>query len=103
MDVRGYRVSVAVDERHKVRNDGWMTSLTGLIATNRAFAAIAARVDADAAVRNEIWPTAGAMIDHLGNIQAWATQVVRAGVPADRTQYTRPARARARRMVPADE
>ena len=30
------------------------------------------------------------MIDHLGNIQAWATQVVSAGVPADRTQYSRP-------------
>ncbi len=67
-----------------------MTPLTGLIAANRAFAALAARVDADAPVRNEVWSTAGAMIDHLGNIQAWATQVVSAGVPADRTQYSRP-------------
>ncbi len=67
-----------------------MTSLTGLIAASRAFAALAAHLDARAPVRNEIWSTAGAMIDHLGNIQAWATQVVRAGVPADRTQYTRP-------------
>lgn len=67
-----------------------MTSLTGLIAANQAFAALAARVDADAPVRNEIWSTAGAMIDHLGNIQAWATQVVRTGVAADRKQFTRP-------------
>src|SRR6476469_9883534 len=67
-----------------------MTSLTGLIAANQAFAALAARVDADAPVRNEIWSTAGAMIDHLGNIQAWATQVVRTGVAVDRKQFTRP-------------
>ena len=67
-----------------------MTPLTGLIAANRAFAGLAARVDPDAPVRNEIWSTAGAMIDHLGNIQAWVTHVVRAGVPADRKQFTRP-------------
>lgn len=73
-----------------VRHDGRMTSLTDLIAANRAFAALADQVDADAPVRNEVWSTAGAMIDHLGNIQAWATQVVRAGVPADRMQFTRP-------------
>lgn len=68
-----------------------MTSLTDLIATNRAFADLAARVDADTPVHNGTWPTAGAMIDHLGNIQAWATHVVQAGVPADRKQYERPA------------
>lgn len=67
-----------------------MTSLTGLIAASRAFVSLAAQVDADAPVRNEIWPTAGAMIDHLGNIQAWATRVVSAGVTADRKQFTRP-------------
>jgi hypothetical protein len=79
-----------MDERRKIRQDGPMTSLTGLIAASRAFAALAALVDADAPVRNEIWPSAGEMIDHLGNIQAWATEVVSTGVPADRTQFTRP-------------
>ncbi len=66
-----------------------MTPLTGLIAASRAFAALAGRVDEDAPVRNEIWPTAGTMIDHLGNIQGWATHVVRTGVAADRGQFTR--------------
>ena len=66
-----------------------MTSLSGLIAASRAFASLAAQVNADAPVRSEIWPTAGAMIDHLGNIQAWATEVVSTGVPADRKQFTR--------------
>lgn len=79
----------AVDGRRMVRHDGRMTPLTDLIAANRAFAALADQVDADAPVRNEVWSTAGAMIDHLGVIQAWATQVVRAGVPADRMQFTR--------------
>jgi hypothetical protein len=67
-----------------------MSSLTGLIAANRAFADLAERVDADATVRNQTWPTAGAMIDHLGNIQAWVTQVVGSGAAADRTKYKRP-------------
>ncbi|HWM17491.1 MAG TPA: maleylpyruvate isomerase N-terminal domain-containing protein, partial [Microbacterium sp.] len=67
-----------------------MTSLTGLITASRAFASLAAYVDADAPVRSEIWPTAGAMIDHLGNIQSWATRVVSTGAPADRKQFTRP-------------
>ena len=68
-----------------------MTSSTGLSAASRSFADLATRVDADASVRNESWPTAGAMIDHLGNIQAWATAIVRVGTPADRRKYTRPA------------
>lgn len=73
-----------------VRHDGRMASLTDLMAANRAFADLADRVDANAPVRNEIWSTAGEMIDHLGNIQAWATHLVLAGVPADRTQFRRP-------------
>ena len=74
----------------RARHDEQMTSLTDLVAANRAFADLAARVDADAPVRNDIWSNAGAMIDHLGNIQAWATRIVRDGVPADRKQYRRP-------------
>lgn len=67
-----------------------MTPPTALLAANHAFAALAADVDGEAPVRNEVWPTAGAMIDHLGNIQAWATEVVRTGAPADRGTYARP-------------
>ena len=67
-----------------------MKPLTDLIATNHAFAALAAAVDADAPVRNETWSNAGAMIDHLGNIQGWVTEIVRTGASADREQYTRP-------------
>lgn len=67
-----------------------MTTLSGLIAANGAVAAEAARVDPEAAVRSAIWPTAGRMIDHLGNIQAWATEVVRTGAPADRKEFRRP-------------
>ena len=89
--IRAGYVTVAVDERCGIRQDERMTSLTGLSAASCAFADLATRVDAHASVRNESWPTAGAMIDHLGNIQAWATDAVRVGTPADRSKYTRPA------------
>lgn len=61
----------------------------GVVAASEAFAAEAALTDPAAAVRSEIWPTAGRMIDHLGNIQAWATEVVRTGAPADRAAFRR--------------
>lgn len=80
----------SMDARRTVRQDGRMASLTGLMAASRAFASLAAQVDADAPVRNEIWPTAGAMIDHLGNIQGWVTRIVSTGKAADRTEFTRP-------------
>lgn len=73
-----------------LRHDGTMTPLTDLIAANRAFADLAARLDADAPVQNEVWSTAGAMIDHVGNIQAWVTRLIQDGVPTDRELYTRP-------------
>lgn len=67
-----------------------MKPLADLIATNHAFATLAAEVDADAPVRNEVWSDAGAMIDHLGNIQGWVTEIVHTGAPADREQHARP-------------
>ena len=67
-----------------------MIFLHGLEALNRAFAAQAASVGSDARVQSATWPTAGDMIDHLGNVQAWATEIVRTGVPADRQAFVRP-------------
>ncbi|CDJ99643.1 hypothetical protein MIC448_1640017 [Microbacterium sp. C448] len=67
-----------------------MMSLHGLEALNRAFAEQAAAVGADAIVQSAIWPTAGQMIDHLGNVQAWVTEIVRTGAPADRKALVRP-------------
>ena len=64
--------------------------LADLVAVNAAFAAEAARTGPDSPVRSEIWPTAGRMIDHLGNIQAWATEIVRTGVSTDRAEFRRP-------------
>ncbi|MDO8381626.1 MAG: maleylpyruvate isomerase N-terminal domain-containing protein [Microbacterium sp.] len=67
-----------------------MMSLHGLEALNRAFAEQAAAVGADAVVQSAIWPTAGQMINHLGNVQAWVTEIVRTGAPADRKALVRP-------------
>lgn len=67
-----------------------MMSLHGLEALNRAFAEEADAVHPDAAVHSTIWPTAGQMIDHLGNVQAWVTQIVRTGASADRKAFVRP-------------
>lgn len=62
----------------------------GLVAASAAFSEHAAMVDPDAPVRSEIWPTAGMMIDHLGNIQGWATEVIRTGKSVDRKEFRRP-------------
>jgi hypothetical protein len=72
------------------RDNGVMRPSPGLVAASAAFAAEAATVDPDAPVRSEIWPTAGRMIDHLGNIQGWASEVVRTGALADRKEFRRP-------------
>ncbi|MFC9919718.1 maleylpyruvate isomerase N-terminal domain-containing protein [Agromyces binzhouensis] len=68
-----------------------MSSLSALRAVTSAFAATAALTDPEAPVRSAIWPTAGRIVDHLGNIQRWATEVVRTGAPADRREFRRPA------------
>ncbi|HAQ59258.1 MAG TPA: hypothetical protein DCR63_01965, partial [Microbacterium sp.] len=44
----------------------------------------------DAVVQSSIWPTAERVVDHLGNIQAWVTEIVRTGRPADRKAFRRP-------------
>jgi hypothetical protein len=74
---------------HETRfgDDEDMMSLHGLEALNRAFAEEAAAVQADAVVQSSIWPTAGQMIDHLGNVQAWVTEIVRTGAAADRKAF----------------
>ncbi|WP_438854306.1 maleylpyruvate isomerase N-terminal domain-containing protein [Agromyces sp. M3QZ16-3] len=68
-----------------------MSSLSDLRAVTTAFAATAALTDPVAPVRSAIWPTAGRIVDHLGNIQRWAAEVVRTGAPADRREFRRPA------------
>ncbi|WP_353828082.1 maleylpyruvate isomerase N-terminal domain-containing protein [Agromyces sp. SYSU T0242] len=70
-----------------------MTSLDDVRAASAAFARAAAATDPDAAVRSEIWTTAGRIVDHLGNIQHWVTEVVRTGERLDRREYRRPAEA----------
>ncbi|MRX42176.1 maleylpyruvate isomerase N-terminal domain-containing protein [Agromyces kandeliae] len=68
-----------------------MGSLADLRAAVEAFTATAAETDPEAPVRSETWPTAGRIIDHLGNIQRWAAEVLRTGAPADRAAFRRPA------------
>ncbi|GLI27174.1 hypothetical protein ARHIZOSPH14_14160 [Agromyces rhizosphaerae] len=57
---------------------------------SEAFGAEAEGIDPAAPVQSAIWPTAGEMIDHLGQIQRWATEVVRTGRAADRAAHARP-------------
>lgn len=58
---------------------------------SRAFAAEAAVSDPQAPVASRIWPTAGAMIDHLGSIQRWATAILITRESADVRDHERPA------------
>lgn len=67
-----------------------MIPLSDLRALNAAFAAEAARTDPEVAVQSATWPTAGRMVDHLGNVQAWVTEIVRTGHRADSKAFTRP-------------
>ncbi|MGR0220807.1 maleylpyruvate isomerase N-terminal domain-containing protein [Agromyces sp. ZXT2-6] len=67
-----------------------MGSLADLRAVADAFARESAGTDPAASVRSAIWPTAGAVVDHLGNIQRWAAEQVRTGVRADRREFRRP-------------
>ncbi len=55
------------------------------------FAAEAAQLDPDHPIDSDAWPTVGAMVDHLGQIQRWATEVVRTGASVDRAAFARPA------------
>lgn len=68
----------------------WADDLQGLC---RVFEGEARRLEPAASVDSEIWPTVGDMIDHLGNIHRWATEVVSTGVKADRAALERPERA----------
>ncbi|GAA2041346.1 maleylpyruvate isomerase family mycothiol-dependent enzyme [Agromyces tropicus] len=68
-----------------------MTSLSDLRAAASAFGAAARLTDPEAPVRSAIWPTAGRLVDHLGNIQHWAAEQVRTGEAADRREFRRPA------------
>ncbi len=65
-------------------------SINGLEALNHSFSEEAAAVAPDALVQSAIWPTAGRMIDHLGNVQAWVTEIVRTGAAADSKAFRRP-------------
>lgn len=67
-----------------------MGSLADLRAVAGAFAREAAGTDPGASVRSTIWPTAGDVVDHLGNIQRWAAEQVRTGARADRHDFRRP-------------
>ena len=67
-----------------------MIPISGLIAATAAFASEAAAADPDAPVQSDIWATAGRIIDHLGNVQAWATEIVRSGASVDRELFKRP-------------
>ncbi|MBT2518285.1 maleylpyruvate isomerase N-terminal domain-containing protein [Streptomyces sp. ISL-90] len=40
---------------------------------------------------SELWPTVGRVIDHLGSVQRWATEIVRSGTAQDRSAMKRPA------------
>ena len=40
------------------------------------FAAEAAELDPDAPIASDAWPTVGGMVDHLGQIQRWCTEVL---------------------------
>lgn len=55
------------------------------------FAEESAALDPDAPIASESWPTVGAMIDHLGQIQRWAAQIVASGEAAPREEFLRPA------------
>lgn len=55
-----------------------------------AFAEQAATTDPAARISSELWPTAGELVDHLGQIQRWAAQVVESGAAADRASFARP-------------
>ncbi|MGR2753320.1 maleylpyruvate isomerase family mycothiol-dependent enzyme [Agromyces arachidis] len=61
-----------------------------LAALIRAFADEAETTDPAAPVRSTIWPTAGDLVDHLGQIQRWAAEQVRTGSPAVRGAFRRP-------------
>ncbi|WP_353808209.1 maleylpyruvate isomerase N-terminal domain-containing protein [Agromyces sp. SYSU T00194] len=54
------------------------------------FAAEAGAIDPTAGVASATWPTAASMVDHLGQIQRWAAEVVRTGRQADRAAHARP-------------
>lgn len=55
------------------------------------FAAEAAELDPDAPIASDAWPTVGGMVDHLGLIQRWCTEVLRTGAAVDRAEHVRPA------------
>ena len=55
------------------------------------FAAEAAELDPDAPIASDAWPTVGGMVDHLGQIQRWCTEVLRTGAAVDRAEHVRPA------------
>jgi hypothetical protein len=48
------------------------------------------RLDPDAAVDSEIWPTAGALADHVGTIYRWVASVVRSSTQQPRGGLTKP-------------
>ena len=54
-----------------------------------AFAEEIDRHDADAAIPWPLWPTVGAVIDHLGRNHQWAAEIVRTGEPVDRSTLSR--------------
>ncbi|GAA3636800.1 maleylpyruvate isomerase family mycothiol-dependent enzyme [Microbacterium awajiense] len=59
-------------------------------ALSAAFADEAAATDPDAPISSQLWPTAGELVDHLGQIQRWAAQVVDTGASTDRASFARP-------------
>ncbi|GAA1846127.1 maleylpyruvate isomerase N-terminal domain-containing protein [Microbacterium koreense] len=64
--------------------------LAGVRAASDAFLSACTALREDAPIHSVAWPTVGDMIDHLGNIQCWATEVLRTGDPIGRREFARP-------------
>ena len=56
-----------------------------------AFVAEAENLEPSAPIASVSWPTVGAMVDHLGSIQRWATAVIQTGRAARVEDHDRPA------------
>src|SRR5690349_6853040 len=55
-----------------------------------AFLEVAKETESASPIASSTWPTAGEMVDHLGTIQRWATEVLQTGQPADESTHARP-------------
>ncbi|WP_158437694.1 maleylpyruvate isomerase N-terminal domain-containing protein [Naasia lichenicola] len=64
--------------------------MSELARVSDAFATEAGQTDPSAPIASRIWPTAGEIVDHLGNIQRWATAAVQTRGSVDVREHARP-------------